>query len=205
MAEQLETEGKVEAKEDKQNSMDILTDYFLQNDVPSTVRKAFNSIRNNQTASSNCLKKEKIRKEIEETFNKYQLRLEERKKELLNELNNMNENEIYSNITTNKHNTLTYISNLGKKNVLEILSVDHSCNKIGIYFNFDKKQLSEYLNTEKWNSNRLQIRHLRTNYVGWIIVWNNKNGGSKWILDKEGKMDGQSGYWKVGDFIQFIQ
>ena len=84
---------------------------------------------------------------------------------------------------------------------IPILSSDHKSGRMGVYFNFDRKEIKGLKHKQTL---RFFAFNTRTNQAGRVVVWGNPNGGS--IGDAHGRFDNnpvapKNDQWKVGDSL----
>lgn len=96
--------------------------------------------------------------------------------------------------------------------IIDVLAIDHNHgpSQEGRYFHFERAVLVDYLGGKEklrqWM--RFKVRIRRTDYIGFIIIWPNNNGGSRG--DTHGRFDkdpigNPDGYFQIGDQIEILE
>ena len=91
------------------------------------------------------------------------------------------------------------------ENSLKVLSVDHSSNTVGQYFNFDVASLDTYFGTTRWDHKSIKVRNQRTGHVDYVEIWRTEGGGSSGSAHGRWATDFREGQWETGDIVIFIQ
>eukprot|EP01084_Bolivina_argentea_P315804 547268_1 len=87
----------------------------------------------------------------------------------------------------------------------DVLSIDHTFDVIGLYFNFDNDAIDNMLQRNDWSHENFNVFNSRTKQIKRVVLWRSPNGGT--VGDGHGREDdgtASSGDFQIGDKLSFV-